>query len=153
MKTVLFVCLGNICRSPMAEAVLKKKVEERGLENQFEIDSAGTSGYHAGEPADRRMREHGEKRGYQVTSISRPFKKSDFKDFGLIVVMDEQNMMDVKSMADTEEDLQKLRMMTDYCTQYAYDKVPDPYYGGAQGFDLVIDLLEDACEGLLEREF
>lgn len=146
---ILFVCLGNICRSPSAEAVFRAYVEKKGGGSSYVIDSAGTSGYHAGEPADERMQRHAIKRNYQLTSISRPFDpQHDFDHFDLIIAMDQANLSELKYMARNAEDLSKLHLMTDFCTRFNYDKVPDPYYGGSQGFELVLDLLEDASEGL-----
>jgi protein-tyrosine phosphatase len=148
---VLFVCLGNICRSPGAEAVFNGLIKQRGEEHLFEIDSAGTSGYHRGESADARMQTHAIKRGYNLTSISRPFNpKTDWDNFDFIVAMDDNNMSELKRMARNKEDLKKLHMMTRFSHRFDYDHVPDPYYGGAQGFELVLDLLEDAGEGLYD---
>ncbi len=145
---VLFVCLGNICRSPSAEAVFKGFVSNIGEENDFFIDSAGTAAYHAGEKADRRMQSHAIKRGYDLTSISRKFDPhSDWDNFDYIIAMDDSNIYDLRSMARSNEDLKKLFKMTDFSSKYNYEEVPDPYYGGPQGFELVLDLLEDASEG------
>ena len=150
-KKILFVCLGNICRSPSAEAVFKGLVHNKGVQNQFEIDSAGTYGYHEGEPADRRMQSHAEKRGYNLTSISRPFDSStDWDRFDYIVGMDDSNLRDLSQMARNADDLKKLFKMTDFANNYKYNEIPDPYYGGEQGFELVLDLLEDAGEGFYE---
>lgn len=149
---ILFVCLGNICRSPSAEAVFTALVEKRGLNDKFVIDSAGTSAYHEGEPADRRMQKHADKRGYALTSISRKFDPAaDFDNFDLIVAMDDQNYYDLKDMARTIEDENKIVKMTDYSGRYDHDHVPDPYFGGEEGFELVLDLLEDAAKGLLSN--
>lgn len=147
---VLFVCLGNICRSPSAEAVMKKLVKDAGLEKSIFIDSAGTMGYHEGDPADQRMRAHAARRGYVLDSISRPVRTQDFYDFDLIVGMDDRNIDDLKRKAPDLESVAKIHQMTEYSRNKLYDHVPDPYYGGASGFELVLDLLEDACEGLLE---
>lgn len=149
---ILFVCLGNICRSPSAEAVFTGIVNQNGLKKKFEIDSAGTSGWHAGEPADRRMQSHAVKRGYNLTSISRQFDpNTDFDYFDLIIGMDDSNIADLKRMARNEDDLQKIHLMTDFAKEWNYNEVPDPYYGGEEGFELVLDLLEDSCQGLLEK--
>jgi protein-tyrosine phosphatase len=149
---ILFVCLGNICRSPSGEGVMKGLVEKEGLNGNFEIDSAGTAAWHEGEPADPRMQVHANKRGYTLSSISRPVKpETDFDKFDYIIAMDRQNMRDLQSMAQTEEHRNKLHMMTDFSKEFNYDSVPDPYYGGDEGFELVLDLLEDACNGLLEK--
>ena len=147
-KKILFVCLGNICRSPSAEAVFKGLVKSKGVDHEFEIDSAGTYAYHAGEQADRRMQQHAINRGYNLTSISRAFvPETDWDDFDFIVAMDNRNFNDLKAMARNADDLEKLFKMTDFSEDYDYDQIPDPYYGGDEGFELVLDLLEDAGEG------
>ncbi len=149
---ILFVCLGNICRSPSAEAVMKAKLEEHGLSNKYYVDSAGITGFHAGEPADSRMKQHAIRRNYHLTSISRPVDpKYDFKEFDYVIGMDDQNIRDLNNLAKSPEDKKKISRMTDYCSKYVHDSVPDPYYGGASGFELVLDLLEDACEGLINK--
>lgn len=150
-KKILFVCLGNICRSPSAEAVFKGLVRNKGTQDYFEIDSAGTYGYHEGEPADRRMQSHAVQRGYDLTSISRPFDpRTDWDSFDCILAMDNSNLRDLKGMARNGNDLKKLFMMTDFSKNFNYVEVSDPYYGGDNGFELVLDLLEDAGEGLYE---
>ncbi|WP_455628861.1 low molecular weight protein-tyrosine-phosphatase [Parabacteroides chinchillae] len=148
---LLFVCLGNICRSPSAEAVMKKMVKDAGMANRFEIDSAGLIGYHQGEKADPRMRAHAARRGYVLESISRPVCTSDFFDFDLIIGMDDQNIDRLKQKAPDLESVQKIHQMTEYSRNKLYDYIPDPYYSGEEGFELVLDLLEDACAGLLEH--
>jgi protein-tyrosine phosphatase len=152
MKKVLFVCLGNICRSPSAEAVFSALIEKNSLQKELSCDSAGTAAYHVGEPADYRMRQFGQKRGYHLTSISRPVDPDhDFDKFDYVVGMDRQNVRDLKAIARNENDRKKIFLMTDFCTERKHDSVPDPYYGGAAAFELVLDILEDACEGLLHR--
>ena len=149
---ILFVCMGNICRSPSAEAVFIGLVKNAGLAKNFEIDSAGTTAYHVGQRADRRMQSHAIKRGFNLASISRLFNaETDFVYFDIIIGMDDENMHSLKDMARNSEDLDKLNKMTDFSKELNYDEVPDPYYGGDAGFELVLDLLEDACEGLLEE--
>ena len=151
-KKVLFVCLGNICRSPSAEAVFNGMVKNKGLAERFEIDSAGTSGWHEGEPADQRMQSHAIKRGFNLTSISRKFNPdTDFDHFDYIIAMDDENINALRKMARNDADINKISKMTDYSKEWNYDEVPDPYYGGEQGFELVLDLLEDSCSGLLEK--
>lgn len=151
-KSILFVCLGNICRSPSAEAVFKAIVDRNGLGSQFTIDSAGTGAWHAGQPADKRMRQHARRRGYSLTSIARQFDPvTDYDKFDYIIGMDDENIRNLAALARDENDLSKLSKMTDYCKTYNYDIVPDPYYGGDEGFELVLDLLEDAGEGLLQK--
>ncbi|MBI9062052.1 MAG: low molecular weight phosphotyrosine protein phosphatase [Marinilabiliaceae bacterium] len=148
---ILFVCLGNICRSPSAEAVMKALIKSENVTEAFELDSAGITAYHAGDPADERMQRHAIQRGYHLTSISRQVNStSDFDYFDYIIGMDGQNISDLEGMAPTEESWQKISLMTDYCSNHQHDSVPDPYYGGATGFELVLDILEDACRGLLE---
>ena len=149
---VLFVCSGNICRSPSAEAVFKKLVKTKGLKDQFEIDSAGTGSWHVGESPDRRMQMHAKKRGYNLTGISRrinPF--TDFDYYDLIIGMDDYNIRELKSRTQKKGDLAKIHKMTDFVKKWNYDEIPDPYYGGDESFELVIDLLEDSCKGLLEK--
>lgn len=148
---VLFVCLGNICRSPSAEAVMKKLVREAGLDERIKVDSAGIIGYHEGKRADPRMRAHAARRGYRLDSISRPVCTEDFYDFDLIVGMDDRNINDLKRKAPDLASVEKIHRMTEYSRNKLYDHIPDPYYSGAEGFELVLDLLEDACGGLLER--
>ena len=148
---ILFVCLGNICRSPAAEGILKKKLKDKGLEQFYFVDSAGTAGYHEGELPDSRMRMHASRRGYSLDSRSRPVKYNDFFDFDVIVGMDNNNISNLKRMAPDAESEKKIKRMTDYCRTYMDDHVPDPYYGGDSGFEHVLDLLEDACEGIIEH--
>jgi len=152
-KTLLFVCLGNICRSPSAEAVMNAVIEKAGQSSDLTCDSAGIIGHHEGGRADSRMRAHAARRSYDLTSISRQFKyKTDFDKFDMIIGMDDQNIKDLQSQARNEDDLKKIVKMTDYCTKFThYKTVPDPYYGGEEGFELVLDLLEDACDGLLNH--
>lgn len=148
---LLFVCLGNICRSPAAEGIMMGLVEKNDLQDLIEVDSAGTSGWHEGELPDERMRFHGEKRGYDICSRSRKLTKKDLFTFDYILVMDENNYSTVRAMASNSEEAEKIHLMTDYLVQFRnlHDHIPDPYYGDATGFELVLDLLEDACEGLL----
>lgn len=151
MKSILFVCLGNICRSPAAEAVMRKLVEKRGVADRYRLDSAGLYGGHAGELPDKRMRIHARTRGYELTHRSRPVNESDFQDFDLIVAMDNSNYSRLKAMAPTLEDEKKIVRMIDYVDGFPrYDHVPDPYYEGAEGFELVMDMLEDGCRNLLD---
>ncbi len=150
MKKILFVCLGNICRSPSAEAVFNAMIKKKGLVNELQCDSAGTEAYRAGEPADFRMKQFAQNRGYILTSISKPIEpKRDFDRFDYIIGMDQQNVRDLKSMATDENDRKKIYLMTDFCSGKKYHSVPDPYFGGASGFELVLDILEDACNELI----
>ncbi len=150
MIRILFVCLGNICRSAAAEAVMRDKVEKRGLSEKVYVDSAGILSIHQGDKADMRMRSHAERRGYEITSISRPVKFSDFDQFDLIIGMDDSNVDDLMDRAVTLDHQKKIHKMTEYCKNCSDAYVPDPYYGGSAGFELVLDLLEDSCEGLAD---
>ena len=149
MKKILFVCLGNICRSCTAEEVMRTLLKREGLDKAVEVDSAGLISYHQGEQADPRMRAHASRRGYHITHLSRPVRMSDFEEFDLILGMDDSNISRLRELAPSLEGEAKIHRMTEYCTRIPADHVPDPYYGGAQGFENVIDILEDACEGLL----
>ncbi len=149
---LLFVCLGNICRSPAAQGVMQRLVDERGLTDRFYIDSAGMGGWHVGDLSDKRMRVHARSRGYELTHRARKVQSRDFDDFDLIVGMDASNVDELRDLAATIEQQDKVVMMGDYIRQYPhYDHVPDPYYEGSEGFELVLDLLEDSCENLLDR--
>jgi len=150
-SSILFVCLGNICRSPMAEGVFKHMLFKAGLHHEIHVDSAGLIAYHQGELPDSRMRAHASRRGYNLTHRSRQVTVSDFDKFDLIIGMDDQNMHGLRNLARTPEQKAKIRRMTDFCVHMQASEVPDPYYGGAAGFEYVIDLLEDACEGLLKN--
>lgn len=126
-------------------------IKREGLEDEIGCDSAGILNYHAGEAADERMQAHAIKRGYLLTSISRqiiPMK--DFSQFDMIIGMDDKNIRDLIALTPTRDDRKKIYKMTSFCGNSKYDRVPDPYYGGEQGFELVLDILEDACEGLLD---
>lgn len=149
-KSVLFVCLGNICRSPMAEGIFRHLLFDKGTFRQFKVDSAGLISFHQGELPDMRMRKHAAARGYDLTHRSRPVSIQDFDDFDLIIGMDDQNIRGLKSLAKTPVHQAKIKRMTDFCTRHQATEVPDPYYGGDAGFEYVIDLLEDGCEGLYD---
>lgn len=151
MTRILFVCLGNICRSSSAEEIMRTYIRKAGLEKEIQVDSAGISSYHRGERTDERMRAHAIRRGYNITHRSRPVCTEDFYDFDLILGMDDSNIDALCERAPSVETERKIRRMTDYCRTKAIDHVPDPYYGGAQGFENVLDILEDACQGLLEE--
>lgn len=130
---------------------MKQLVEREGRQDEFLIDSAGILSYHRGELPDPRMRSHAARRGYQLTHRSRPVTTEDFLEFDLIIGMDDRNLDDLRQLAPSPESEKKIHRMIDYCRHHpdAY-YVPDPYYGGSQGFELVLDLLEDACQGLLD---
>lgn len=147
---ILFVCLGNICRSPAAEGVMRAVVEAEG-DNRFVIDSAGTGNYHIGDLPDRRMRIHARRRGYELTHRARQFRVSDFDDFDLIIVMDESNRRNVAALARSVEDEVKIVPMSAFVDHaMRYDYIPDPYYEGAEGFEIVLDLLEDGTRNLYD---
>lgn len=149
-KRILFVCLGNICRSPAAEGIMLAGLKARGMEKDYEIDSAGLYSGHAGELPDSRMRAHAARRGYRLTHRSRPVRRSDFEEFDLIVGMDASNLSRLRSLAATPGEEAKIVGMADFISQHpGWDHIPDPYYEGAEGFELVLDLLEDACETLI----
>jgi len=141
--------MGNICRSPTAEGVFRKLVSDAGRDAEFRVDSAGTIGYHAGQRADRRMRSAAKGRGYRLESLARRIEFADFDRFDLIVTMDEDNFRDVREMNPGSS--ARVVRMCDYCEVHEESEVPDPYYGGSEGFHTVIDILEDACGNLLRR--
>jgi protein-tyrosine phosphatase len=150
-KSVLFVCLGNICRSPGAEAVFNSMINDEHLSDEISCESAGIIGVHVGEPADSRMLDHASRRGYKINSIARKFNpKFDFEKFDYIIAMDESIESDLQRLTRSAEDSEKIFRMTDFSSSSKYSGVPDPYYGGSSGFEVVLDLLEDSCEGLLE---
>ena len=156
MISVLFVCLGNICRSPAAEGIFSHLVTQKGYQKHFTIDSAGTSGYHEGQPADARMREHARKRGYQLTSLSRPFHSLDFEQFDIILAMDDSNQENIAVLTSQQGHLDKIHTMMSFAPDLPEKEVPDPYYGGDKGFERVLDILEEACQNLLtslEKQF
>lgn len=145
--SVLFVCLGNICRSPTAEGVFTSKAKLQGLD--IEVDSAGTAGYHTGASPDPRSEQAAEKRGYDLSHLrSRKVEPSDFKEFDYIVAMDKSNLADLHGACPSEYQ-HKISLFLSY-GQSSHDEVPDPYYGGDKGFELVLDLIEDAADGLIQ---
>lgn len=149
---VLFVCLGNICRSPAAEGVMKALVDSQGDAGRWTIDSCGTGGWHIGDLPDRRMRVHGQRRGYDFDHICRQIRPSDFDRFDIIIPMDDSNKADLLEMAPTPEAELKIVPMIDFVTLATrHHSVPDPYYEGAEGFELVLDMLENATYNLYRR--
>ena len=135
MKRILFVCLGNICRSSSAEEIMRTLVKRAGLQQEIDVDSAGILNYHQGELPDSRMRMHAARRGYELTHRSRPVCTDDFFEFDWIIGMDDRNIQDLKDKAPSLETEKKICRMTDFCRVKQVDYVPDPYYGGAQGFE------------------
>ncbi|WP_100900465.1 low molecular weight protein-tyrosine-phosphatase [Nostoc flagelliforme] len=149
---LLFVCLGNICRSPSAENIMNHLIEQAGLSEHILCDSAGTSSYHVGSPPDRRMSAAAAtKLGIKLRGRARQFQKSDFQDFDLILAMDQENYENILTLDQTKQYQHKVRLMCEFCSRHTLKEVPDPYYGGQEGFNRVIDLLIDACEGLLTK--
>ena len=142
---ILFVCMGNICRSPTAEGVMRQLIADAGLEDVVEVDSAGTGGWHAGEPPDARATEAARRRGVTLEGGARQVRPEDFDRFDLIVAMDRENLRDLRAMAPDDGAREKLRLL-------APDQdVPDPYYGGDRGFETVLDMVGAACRELLDE--
>lgn len=148
---VLFVCLGNICRSPAAEGVMRQLLERGGLGDAVEVDSAGTAGWHEGKLPDARMRQHAARRGYELTSRARKVRRADFERFDLIVVMDRQNRQDLAEFVTGGFGMDRVRLFCDFVRDRPETEVPDPYYGGPDEFESVLDLVENGCEGILRE--
>lgn len=148
---VLFVCLGNICRSPTAEGIFRSYVGANGYLDDFEIGSAGLSAYHHGEKADPRMRKHASLRGYTLDSISRPITYEDFLAYDYIIGMDEHNREELLERAPTEACREKVSLLTDWNEHASKDHVPDPYYGGEEGFEEVLDIIEDCVPHIVRQ--
>ncbi|MFT3928057.1 MAG: low molecular weight protein-tyrosine-phosphatase [Myxococcales bacterium] len=148
---ICFVCLGNICRSPTAEGIMLALVKTAGLAGRIEIDSAGTAAYHVGERADRRSRQTAQARGVDLPSIARAFERSDFERFHYVLAMDEQNQRNLLALASTPAARSKVHLLRSFEPEHARDdlSVPDPYYGGPEGFERVFDICDSACRGLL----
>ena len=150
IKKVLFVCMGNICRSPTAEAVFTRLIKDKGVEKQFLVDSAGTLSYHAGSKPDQRSRQAGAKRGLMMDHmLARQVTSDDYEKFDWLVVMDEDNRRNLKRMFPNRTQECVVSMMQ-FAPETGYQEVPDPYYGEGDGFELVLDLLETACEGFYD---
>jgi protein-tyrosine phosphatase len=151
-KKILFVCMGNICRSPAAEGIAKKILERKGLTEKIEIDSAGTLGYHTGELPDQRMIKHASMRGYVLDSSARQFnQKKDFDYFDYIVTMDDNNYSEITSLDRRNKYKDKVMKMVSFGNKIKVGEVPDPYYSGSQGFENVLDILEDSVEALINK--
>ncbi len=153
---ILFVCLGNICRSPTAEGVMRALVREAGLEESIELDSAGTGAWHVGNPPDERATETARTRGIVIEGAAREVRRADFDDFDLLIAMDRKNLADLRRLAPDERARARIRLLREFDPASAglgVDEldVPDPYYGGPRGFEDVLDLVHAACEGLLAQ--
>jgi low molecular weight protein-tyrosine phosphatase len=147
---ILFVCMGNICRSPTAEGVMRSLLREAGMEDAVEVDSAGTGGWHAGDPPDARAAEAARARGIALDGAARQVRPRDFEDFDLLVAMARENLRDLLAIAPDEASAGKVRLLREFDPDAGDDlDVPDPYYGGPQGFERVLDLVTAACRGLL----
>ena len=150
ISSILFVCWGNICRSPAAENVMRQRLEQSDL-SQIICDSAGTLDAHSGHSPDSRMSTAGQRRGLPMTGNARGVRPEDFERFDLILAMDRANFVDLQRIAPDPQAMGKVRLFCEYCRNHDDAEVPDPYYGGPNGFEHVLDLLEDGCEGLLEN--
>ncbi len=152
MVKVLFVCLGNICRSPTAEGVFTRLVEESGLGGHISIDSAGTHAYHVGSPPDRRAMQAARRRGVELGSLTgRRVEAEDFENFDYILAMDEENFHNLTAMCPDDALKNRIQLFLDFAPHMGEREVPDPYYGGESGFERVLDLVEAASHGLLEE--
>ena len=148
---VLFVCLGNICRSPAAEGVFIHLINKKGLSEEFTVDSAGTSSFHIGNTADKRMIDHAKKRGINLPSRARQIDASDFVEFDWIVTMDDSNFNYCLNLAPNSKLKEKVLRMSDYAPLSGLEEVPDPYYGGPLGFESVLDMVTEGSEHLIKK--
>ena len=153
--SVLFVCLGNICRSPAAEALFIKEIKQKQIEDRFLVDSAGTGSWHVGKKSDLRMRLAAKNRKINITSKARQISKNDFYKFNYILTMDDSNYNNVMNLKNREphSDLCEVRKMQEFANIFHEKEVPDPYFGGEEGFDYVLDILTDSISGFLEYIF
>jgi low molecular weight protein-tyrosine phosphatase len=151
MPKLLFVCMGNICRSPAAEGVMLHHLKEAGLDQEVTVDSAGTLDYHTGNLPDFRMRRAASQRGLTLTHRARQVKPEDLSLFDLILVMDHENLHEVMHLLGAREHAAKIKLFCEFCTEHDDKVVPDPYYGGPDGFERVLDLLEDGCAEITRR--
>lgn len=148
---ILFVCMGNICRSPAAEGVMRAKLQAAGLSQVVALDSAGTIDFHVGKPPDKRMLQASAARGVPLDHLARQVCAEDLRRFDLILAMDRDNLADIKSLDPQGRFRAKIRLFCEFCTEHDRTEVPDPYHGGPAGFELVLDLLEDGCTELVRR--
>ena len=146
---ILFVCMGNICRSPAGECVMRRLVESEGLSESIECDSAGTIDFHSGKSPDARMQRAGAARGIEIQGAARQVKRADLEEFDIVLAMDRENLRDIQRLGKKGASPTRLKLFCDYCTEHKTTDVPDPYYGGDEGFETVLDLLEDGCANLL----
>jgi protein-tyrosine phosphatase len=149
---VSFVCMGNICRSPTAEAIMRHLVSEAGLQDKIEVDSAGTGSWHVGEERDRRSRAVAKRRGMPIEGHARQFEPEDFQRFDLVLALDQENARDLRRLATSQEAKSKVHLLREFDATAGKDAaVPDPYYGGPEGFEQVFDICLSACRGLLDH--
>ena len=149
---ILFVCMGNICRSPTAEGVMRRLLDEAGMADRVEVESAGTGGWHLGDPPDERATLAARRRGVTLAGAARQVRARDFCDFDLLIAMDRSNLRELLAAAPDEEAAEKVRLLREFDPASTGDlDVPDPYYGGGRGFDTVLDMVEAACRGLLDE--
>ncbi|MDQ8207490.1 low molecular weight phosphotyrosine protein phosphatase [Coraliomargarita sp. SDUM461003] len=150
MNRILFLCMGNICRSPAGHCVLQHLVDEAGLSDVFEIESAGTTGFHVGASPDARMQQVMRERGIPVIGHSRQLQAADLEYYDLILAMDQDNLEGARRLDPGGEYWHRIKLFCEYCTEHDVREVPDPYYGGDRGFEYVMDLIEDGCRNLLK---
>lgn len=149
---ICFICLGNICRSPTAEAMMRRLLEEEGLTSEIEVDSAGTGAWHVGEPPDDRAKAAGRRRGLEVRGRARKVVVRDFESFDYMIAMDRSNQQDLHQLAPDGSSRRKVELLRNFDPRAPRDaEVPDPYYGAGDGFERVLDICEAACRGLLEH--
>lgn len=150
VQRILFICMGNICRSPSAEGVFRHLVESKELSEQFEIDSAGTGNWHAGNPPDTRAQLTAKQRGIDLSGLrARQVNVSDFDNFDLIIAMDNDNLENLRELCPPTQH-HKIKLLLSFSNSYHQTEVPDPYYGGDNGFETVLDMIEDSCDQLLK---
>jgi protein-tyrosine phosphatase len=149
---ILFVCMGNICRSPTAVGVMRRLLEDEGLADRVHIESAGTGGWHVGKPPDERATLAARRRGISLSGSAQQVRADDFRDYDLLIAMDRDNLRELLAVAPDEEAAEKVRLLREFDPAASGDlDVPDPYYGGDRGFDTVLDMVEAACRGLLDE--
>jgi low molecular weight protein-tyrosine phosphatase len=149
---ILFVCMGNICRSPTAEGVMRRLLDEAGLADRVDVESAGTGAWHVGNPPDERATLAARRRGVTLEGAARQVRPSDFRDFDLLIAMDRENLRELLAIAPDEEAAEKVRLLREFDPAASGDlDVPDPYFGGGRGFETVLDMVEAACRGLLDE--